>query len=72
MELKEEFGKKLAQCRKQAGKTQKQTGKQINMTQPHYARIEKGIYELNYNQIKTICKFLDVSADYLLGISEYK
>ncbi len=72
MDIKEEFGKRLATSRKEAGLTQEQAGKAINMTQPNYARYEKGKYELSYQQIKTLCKLIDVSADYLLGLSEYK
>lgn len=31
----------------------------------------KGITEPKASQLKEICKYLDVSADYLLGLKEY-
>ncbi len=70
MDLKIEVGKRLAYCRKQAGYTQKQAGEAVNMTQPNYARYERGVYELNYYQIKTLCALFDVSSDYLFGLSK--
>ena len=72
MDNKVEVGKRLALCRKQAGFTQAQAGEAIQMSQPNYARFERGVYELSYSQIITLCKLIDVSADYLLGLSEYK
>lgn len=71
MEIKIEFGKRLAQCRKQAGYTQAQAGQAIQMTQPNYARYERGVYELNYFQIATLCKLFDCTSDYLLGLTDY-
>ncbi len=70
MELKAEFGKRLAQSRRIAGYTQEQAGAAIHMTQPNYARYERGTYELSYSQIKTLCVLFEVSADYLLGLSD--
>lgn len=70
MDIKIEVGKRLKDCRKQAGYTQKQAGEAIHMTQPNYARYERGIYEFSYSQLITLSKLFDVSVDYLLGISE--
>lgn len=70
MELRVETGKRLAAARKQAHLTQAEAGKAIQKSQSNYARYEMGIYELNYNQIVTLCKLFDCSADFILGLTE--
>ena len=37
MDLKKEFGKRLALCSQQAGYTQKKAGEALQMSQPNYA-----------------------------------
>lgn len=69
--LKTEVGKKLKDRREQLKMTQKQVAEALGVAQPVYQRFEKGIYECSYDQLYTLCKIFDVSADYLLGISEY-
>lgn len=58
----------MAQIRKAAGYTQKQAGAALNMTQANYSRFERGVYELSYSQLATLCKLFDCSADDVLGI----
>lgn len=70
MKLAQEVGQRLKQARKQAGFTQKQVGEKLGILQQAYARFESGVYELNYEQIVTLCKLFDCSADYLLGLSD--
>lgn len=70
MELKIEIGRRLATARKQAGFTQEQASKHIQMSQSNYARFERGVFELNYSQMVTLCKLFDCSSDYLLGLKE--
>lgn len=70
MELKKQVGERLAQARKQAGYTQKQAGEKLNMMQQAYARFESGVFELNYEQIVTLCKLYEVTSDYLFGLSD--
>lgn len=71
MEIKEKFGSRLLERRKQMGMTQKEVAAALAVAQPVYQRFEKGIYECNYAQIVSLCRLFDVSADYLLGLSEY-
>lgn len=71
MELKQEVGQRLKQARKDKGLTQEQAGKAIGKIFQNYSRYERGEFELNYAQIVTLCKLLDISADYLLGLKEY-
>lgn len=70
MTLSQEVGERLAQVRKQSGYTQKQAGEKLNILQQAYARFENGVFELNYEQIVTLCKLFDCSSDYLLGLSD--
>lgn len=71
MEIKEELGKRLYERRKQLNMTQDEVAKAIGVAQPVYQRFEKGIYECNYAQLCAICKTLDLSADFLLGLEQY-
>ena len=71
MSLKLEVGKKLKDARKNAGYTQREVAEKMFMTQQQYSRFENGIFELNYEQLSFLCKLYDISADYLLGITEY-
>ena len=48
---------------------QEQMGKIINMTQSAYAKIERNERRLCADEIKTICEYFHVSADWLLDIN---
>lgn len=41
----------------------------LNTTQQVYSRYEKGINELPIRHLKTLCRYYQVSADYILGLS---
>ncbi len=69
--FKEEVGKKILELRELAGMTQAEVAEKLGVAQPVYQRYEKGIYECTYEQFKTLCDIFDVSADYLLGRSDY-
>lgn len=69
--LKEDLGLRLKETRKQLNLTQKQVADRLGVAQPVYQRFEKGIYECNYEQLRTLCEIFDVSADYLLGMKGY-
>ena len=47
---------------------QSDIAKLLGTTQQVYSRYEKGINEMPVRHIITLCKFYDVSADYVLGI----
>lgn len=53
------------------GLTQTAVAEMLGVAQPIYQRFEKGTFECNYEQLKSLCEIFDVSADYLLGISDY-
>ena len=69
--LKESVGKKLRERREQLNLTQREVAEKLGVAQPVYQRFEKGIYECNYDQLYALCNIFDISADYLLGITEY-
>ena len=71
MDIKKLVGERLKESRRAAGYTQTQVAKIMAMTQQQYSRFEKGIFELNYSQIVTLCKLYDISADYLFDLKIY-
>ena len=42
----------------------------LNTTQQVYSRYETGINELPLRHLVTLCRFYNVSADYLLGLTK--
>ena len=69
--LRENLGKKLKERRNQLGWTQRQVAEKLGVAQPVYQRFEKGTFECSYEQLREICILFDLSADYLLGLTEY-
>lgn len=69
--LKKSVGQKLRERREQLHMTQRQVARELGVAQPVYQRFEKGIFECSYAQLAAICRMYDISADYLLGLSEY-
>ena len=53
--------------------TQEEVGKCIDMSQRKISRLEKGDIKPTPDEIVRICKFYNVSADYILGLTnEYR
>lgn len=50
---------------------QKEIAAKLGISQQHYSMYETGKRILNAEQIVTICKEYNVSADYLLGLTDY-
>ena len=48
--------------------TQKELTEYLGIKQQQYARYEKGVNVMPVTYLVPICKFLDISADYLLGL----
>lgn len=48
--------------------TQKELAEHLGIKQQQYARYEKGVNVMPVTYLGPICKFLDISADYLLGL----
>lgn len=64
------YGERLKYARKQKGLTQVELAEKLGLTQTSYQRMETGKHELKMATIYNICKTLNISADWLLGLSE--
>ena len=51
---------------------QKDIAEYLGIKQQQYARYEKGINVMPVTYLKKICEYLDVSADYLLGLIDVR
>lgn len=50
--------------------TQKQIGELLHKSQQGYSHIESGRAELKIDDLKTLCEFYNLSADYMIGITD--
>ena len=50
--------------------TQKEVAAYLGIKQQQYARYEKGVNEMPVSYFLKVCEYLQVSADYLLGLPE--
>ena len=64
------FGEKVRLLRENAELSQCALGKAINMTQRKISYIENDKYEPGLEDIRALCRFFSVSADYLLGFQK--
>lgn len=62
---------KLKELRKERGVTLKEVAKEIGVTASAYSNYEQGIRAPSLETLKRICQYYDVTADYLLGLTEY-
>lgn len=61
------FGEKIRLLREERELNQTELGKAVNMTQRKISYIERDTYEPSMEDIRALCKYFNVSADYLLG-----
>ena len=66
------FSERLRELRKEKGLTQKELANKVNMGQGGYTHWETGKREPNFKKLILLAKYLDVSTDYLLGVSNIK
>lgn len=64
------YNEKLKDLRTERGLTQADVAKIINTSQQYYGKYENGIRPLTIEHLITLCKFYNVSADWLLGLRE--
>lgn len=62
------YNEALKRTRENKELTQKQMAEILNTTQQQYSLYETGQREMKTPQIIKICKALNISADYLLGL----
>lgn len=66
--MKYEIKNRIKELRKEKGLTQKQLAELVNKSETGLASWEQGLSEPSVNDIRTLCKIFEVSADYLLGL----
>lgn len=65
----EEYMKKFRNLREDHDKTQQEIADYLGTSQTMYARYERGANELPVRHFIALCKYYNVSADYILGFS---
>jgi len=68
MSIAKKIGLNLKRARKDVGMTQKEVATVLLMTQQQYSRFENGIFELNYEQIISLCKLYKITYNELFDI----
>lgn len=68
--MEHSFGEKIRNLREDMNLTQGQLGKETNMTQRKISYMENDTYEPSISDLKALCIFFNVSADFLLGLTE--
>lgn len=63
------IGQNLKEARKFKGFTQKEVAERLHMTQQQYSRFENGVFELNYDQILTLCALYEIQPNDLFNIN---
>jgi len=69
--MDKEFSNRLKQLRLEKGATQKQVCDWLGFTKNAYGNYEQGIREPSLDALCKLCDFFGVTADYLLGRSDY-
>lgn len=68
--MKYEIKYRIKELRKEKNLTQKQLAALMNKSETGLASWEQGLSEPNVNDLRLLCKIFEVSADYLLGLSD--
>ena len=64
------YGIRLKQARKNKQLTQTELANLLGITQKSYQRMESGVHDLKMSTIYQICKALEISSDWLIGLNE--
>lgn len=68
----QQFGKRIIELRKESGKTQESLLEALGVSQQTLSRYEKGQRQASLEFVIRAAKYYNVSADYLLGLSDVK
>ncbi len=66
------IGEKLVQLRKEKKRTQQEVADYLGVTRPAYTAYEKDSRNPDYETLKKIATYFNVTTDYLLGNSDIK
>lgn len=67
-----DYRRRLRDVREDRDLTQAELGKLLNKSQQGYNHIEAGRAELKIDDLIKLCKFYNLSADYLIGLTNTK
>jgi len=70
--MKLSFGEKVRNLREDMDLSQEELGKQVGLTQRKISYIETNKYEPSLRDIREICLFFKISADFLLDLPHFK
>lgn len=62
------FNQRLKEIRKERKLTQKNIADELQITREQYQLYESGKREIKLHLLQPLCTYLNISADYLLGI----
>lgn len=62
--------KRIRDLREDNDKTQKEIADYLGTSQTMYARYERGANELPIRHLIALCKFYNVTSDYILGLEQ--
>ena len=62
-----DYRRRLREVREDRDFSQEEIGKLIHKSQQGYSHIENGRAELKIEDLKVLCEFYQLSADYLIG-----
>lgn len=64
------YVKRIRDLREDHDKTQTEIARVLGTSQTMYARYERGANELPIRHLVALCKYYNVSADYILGLED--
>lgn len=67
-----DYRERLRNIREDRDLTQAELGRLLNKSQQGYNHIEAGRAELKIDDLIKLCKFYNLSADYLIGLTDKK
>lgn len=65
-----DYRTRLRNVREDRDLTQAEVGKVLNKSQQGYNHIETGRAELKIDDLAKLCRYYDLSADYLIGLTD--
>ncbi len=64
-----DYRRRLRDIREDRDLTQAEVGKVLNKSQQGYNHIEAGRAELKIDDLAKLCRYYDLSADYIIGLT---
>lgn len=64
-----DYRQRLRDVREDRDLSQAEVGKVLNKSQQGYSHIENGRAELKIEDLITLCRYYNLSADYMIGLS---